>query len=192
MKAPTERLNNNAGNIHYMRGLFIGRFQPFHNGHLKGIEWALGRCDELAVAVGSTQRSFERQDLFTAGERIEMIRRALKAMKLEGRCIIIPVSDINNNALWVSHLKSLCPEFSIVFSNNPLVKLLFSEAGVKVVEVPLFDRKKCDGTYIRKLMLSGGGWRAFVPREVANFISEVKGVERLKNASTRDKSEVVR
>ncbi|NYZ79420.1 adenylyltransferase/cytidyltransferase family protein, partial [Candidatus Micrarchaeota archaeon] len=62
-----------------MRGLFIGRFQPFHNGHLKGIEWALKRCDELIIAVGSTQRSFDRMDLFTAGERIEMIRRALKA-----------------------------------------------------------------------------------------------------------------
>ena len=112
-----------------MRGLFIGRFQPFHNGHLKGIEWALKRCDELVIAVGSTQRSFDRMDLFTAGERIEMIRRALRASKLDGRCIIVPVSDINNNALWVSHLTSLCPEFQVVFSNNSLVKLLFSESG---------------------------------------------------------------
>ncbi len=175
-----------------MRGLFIGRFQPFHNGHLKGIRWALERCDELVVAVGSTQRSFDRMDLFTAGERIEMIRGVLKAGKLDGRCIIIPVSDINNNALWVSHLKSLCPEFKVVFSNNPLVKLLFSEAGMKVLEVPLFERRKCDGTYIRKLMLSGNKWRELVPPEVAEFIAESKGAERLRSISKGDKSEVVR
>jgi nicotinamide-nucleotide adenylyltransferase len=175
-----------------MRGLFIGRFQPFHNGHLKGVEWALKRCDELVIAVGSTQRSFDRMDLFTAGERIEMIKIALKAKKLDGKCIIIPVSDINNNALWVSHLTSLCPEFGVVFSNNPLVKLLFSEAGKKVLEAPVFERKRCDGTYIRKLMLSGGGWRELVPPEVAEFIAERKGVERLRRISKGDKSEVVR
>ncbi|NYZ79019.1 nicotinamide-nucleotide adenylyltransferase [Candidatus Micrarchaeota archaeon] len=156
------------------------------------MEWALKRCDELIIAVGSTQRSFDRMDLFTAGERIEMIRRALKASKLDGRCIIIPVSDINNNALWVSHLTSLCPEFQLVFSNNPLVKLLFSEGGVKVLEVPLFERKRCDGTYIRKLMLSGKKWKELVPSEVADFIAESKGVERLRSISKGDKNEVVR
>lgn len=175
-----------------MRGLFVGRFQPFHNGHLKGIEWALKRCDELVIAVGSTQRSFGRMDLFTAGERVEMIRRVLKARKLDGRCITIPVSDINNNALWVSHLTSLCPEFKVVFSNNSLVKLLFSEAGRKVLEVPLFERKRCDGTYIRKLMLSGDKWKELVPHEVAGFIAESKGVERLRSISKGDKGEVVR
>jgi nicotinamide-nucleotide adenylyltransferase len=175
----------------YMRGLFIGRFQPFHKGHLKAVEWILGRCEELVIAVGSTQRSFDSADVFTAGERAEMIRRALRAKKLDGKCIIIPVSDINNNALWVSHLGSICPEFKLVFSNNPLVKLLFSEAGRKVIEVPLFDRKRCDGTYIRKLMLSRGKWRELVPSEVAAFIAERKGVERLRSVSKGDKQGVV-
>jgi len=178
-------------NTLYMRGLFMGRFQPFHNGHARALEWILRRCDEAVIAVGSTQRSFDRTDLFTAGERVEMIRRALKARKLDGKCIIVPVSDINNNALWVSHLKSLCPEFDVVFSNNTLVKLLFSEAGKKVIEVPLFERKRCDGTYIRKLMLSGGKWRELVPKEVADFIVERKGVGRLKEVSKGDKYGVV-
>ncbi|QLJ52738.1 MAG: Nicotinamide-nucleotide adenylyltransferase, NadM family [Candidatus Fermentimicrarchaeum limneticum] len=174
-----------------MRGLFVGRFQPFHNGHMKAVEWILGRCDELVIAVGSTQRSFNRMEVFTAGERIEMMRRALKARKLDGRCIIIPVSDINNNALWVSHVNSLCPEFDVVFSNNPLVKLLFSEVGKKVVEVPLFDRKSCDGSHIRKLMLSGAKWKELVPKEVAEFIIQKRGIERLRSISKEDKYGVV-
>lgn len=178
-------------NMFYMRGLFIGRFQPFHRGHLKAIKWALERCDELVIAVGSTQRSFDSQDIFTAGERIEMIRRALKVEKLDGRCAIIPVSDINNNALWVSHISSLCPDFSVVFSNNQLVKVLFSETGKRVVGTPMFDRKGCDGTRIRKLMLSGGRWKELVPPEVAEFIVRKRGVERLKSISKGDKHGVV-
>jgi len=174
-----------------MRGLFIGRFQPFHNGHVRALEWILKRCDEVVIAVGSTQRSFDRMDLFTAGERTEMIRRVLKARRLDGKCIIVPVSDINNNALWVSHLRSLCPDFGVVFSNNPLVKLLFAEAGVKVVEVPLFERARCDGTYIRKLMLSGNKWKELVPKEVAGFIAERKITGRLKEVSKIDKYGVV-
>ena len=174
-----------------MRGLFVGRFQPFHNGHMRAVEWILRRCDELVIAVGSTQHSFHRTDVFTAGERVEMIRRALKARKLDERCIIIPVSDINNNALWVSHLTSLCPDFDVVFSNNPLVKLLFSKAGKEVVEVPMFERKRCDGTYVRKLMTKGGKWRELVPKEVAEFIDEKEGVERLRCVLKEDKYGVV-
>jgi len=36
-------------------GLIIGRFQPFHKGHLHAIEHALKEVDELIIAVGSSQ-----------------------------------------------------------------------------------------------------------------------------------------
>jgi len=36
-------------------GLIIGRFQPFHNGHLYAIKNALKKVDELVIAIGSSQ-----------------------------------------------------------------------------------------------------------------------------------------
>ena len=36
-------------------GLYIGRFQPFHKGHLNVVEEALNHCDKLIIAIGSAQ-----------------------------------------------------------------------------------------------------------------------------------------
>ena len=33
------------------RGLFIGRFQPFHYGHLAALKWILSREDEVIFAL---------------------------------------------------------------------------------------------------------------------------------------------
>ena len=55
------------------RALFVGRFQPFHYGHLHAVESILKENDELLLVVGSAQMSHEPDNPFTAGERIEMI-----------------------------------------------------------------------------------------------------------------------
>ncbi|MBP1357507.1 MAG: adenylyltransferase/cytidyltransferase family protein, partial [Sulfolobus sp.] len=39
------------------RGLYPGRFQPFHLGHLSVIKWALERVNELIILIGSAQES---------------------------------------------------------------------------------------------------------------------------------------
>jgi nicotinamide-nucleotide adenylyltransferase len=39
------------------RGLLIGRFQPFHIGHLKAIEQATSENDEVIIGIGSAQYS---------------------------------------------------------------------------------------------------------------------------------------
>ncbi|MBV9668355.1 MAG: adenylyltransferase/cytidyltransferase family protein, partial [Nitrososphaeraceae archaeon] len=59
------------------RGLFVGRFQPFHLGHLATIKFALSHIEELVVVIGSAQKSHEIRNPFTAGERIQMIKDSL-------------------------------------------------------------------------------------------------------------------
>ena len=65
----------------FNRGLFVGRFQPFHLGHLDAIEATLERVEELIIVVGSGEYSHSDKNPFTAGERVEMIRAALKEAK---------------------------------------------------------------------------------------------------------------
>jgi len=154
---------------------------------MHAINWILKQCDELIIAIGSTQHSYEVENLFTAGERTEMIHQTLKASGIADRCIIIPVPDVNNHALWVSHLNSLVPKYGIVFSNNPVVKMLFSDVAVKVKDVPLFERDKYDGTKIRRRMFTKGDWKTLVPREVSGLIDKIKGIERLEKISKGDK-----
>lgn len=168
-----------------MRGLFIGRFQPFHNGHMRVVEKALSECEELVIAIGSSQLSHSFENPFTAGERMEMIRRVLKARGLLERCTIVPIPDLNNNAIWVAHVDSLCPPYDVVYSNNPLVLRLFKEAGKNVRSSPLTRREELMGERIRMSMLEGEGWRRSVPKEVAEFLDEIKGVERLREICGR-------
>ena len=79
------------------RGLFVGRFQPFHNGHLEVIKRILTEVDELIIIVGSAQYSHRLDNPFTAGERIAMIKRALGEIGVEfSRIWIIPVPDFNH------------------------------------------------------------------------------------------------
>lgn len=169
------------------RALFVGRFQPFHNGHLKALKWILKQHDEIVIAIGSSQRSFDADNLFTAGERVEMIYRVLKAERIAQCCLIAPIPDIQNNAIWVAHVNSIVPKYSVVFSNNALVKRLFAEEGTVVESVPFFERREFDGTRIRKAMLEGGRWREFVPEEVESFVLEANALERLKAIATGDK-----
>ncbi|MEM2975778.1 MAG: adenylyltransferase/cytidyltransferase family protein, partial [Candidatus Bathyarchaeia archaeon] len=47
------------------RGLFVGRFQPFHLGHLTAVKNILKSVDELVIIVGSAQYSHRLDNPFT-------------------------------------------------------------------------------------------------------------------------------
>lgn len=167
--------------------LFIGRFQPYHLGHLAATKWILQQERKLIIGIGSAQYSHALDNPFTVGERIEMILATLEEEGLSDRCIIIPIPDIGQHALWVQVVKQYCPPFSRVYTNSPLTKRLFVEAGVEVKEIPFFERNKYDATYIRKLMIENGNWEMYVPRAVAEVIKRIGGVERIKEIVKNDK-----
>jgi nicotinamide-nucleotide adenylyltransferase len=171
-----------------MRGLYIGRFQPYHLGHQAVLEKIAREMDEIVIVIGSAQESHTLENPFTAGERMEMIWAALAKGDLRNICYVIPVQDINRNAIWVSHLQSMVPSFDAVFSNNPLVVRLFSEAEVEVRKPPMYRRDMYSGTAIRRLMREGGDWPALVPEPVASLIARMGGVERLVQVSGSDNS----
>lgn len=170
------------------RGLYVGRFQPFHNGHLDVIKYALNHVDELIVVIGSAQYSHNSYNPFTAGERLVMIRQALEAAGVDlGKLWIVPVPDVNLHMLWVSAVEGYTPQFNIVYSNEPLTRRLFMEAGYKVTDVPFFDRKVYNSTLIREKMANDDSWTALVPTAVAKFIEEIDGVNRIRDLARTDK-----
>lgn len=165
--------------------------QPVHNGHMQVISKILNEVDEIIIGIGSAQLSHELKDPFTAGERIVMISQALAEADVDpSRYYIIPMQDINFNAIWASHVKMLTPPFSIVYSGNPLVKQLFSEEGYEVRQPPLYDRLHLSGTEVRKRILTDDDWQKLVPKATADVISEINGVERIKNLSVKEISDL--
>lgn len=160
------------------RALFIGRFQPFHNGHLKVLKKLLKKYNEIIVVIGSAEQTMTFENPFTAGERIEMIRACFSSKELS-RLIIVPVRDINNHNLWVSHLCSYLPKFDKIYSNNPLVEVLFKQRDISVKKFKLLDRSICQGKIIREKMLKNKNWQRGLPSAITRFIVKIQGLERL-------------
>jgi nicotinamide-nucleotide adenylyltransferase len=170
------------------RGLYVGRFQPFHLGHLSAVKAVLEDIDELIIAVGSAQYSHTMANPFTAGERLMMVRLAVEEARLNCRLVwIVPVPDMHLHMLWVSALEGYTPRFDVVYSNEPLTRRLFTEAGYKVKGIKFFERKIYSSTDIRAKMVNGESWKKLVPESVADFITEIDGISRVRDLAKSDK-----
>ncbi len=166
------------------RGFYVGRFQPYHNGHQSVLEQIACSVDEIVIGVGSAQISHTVANPFTAGERVLMLTRSLA--DLECPFYVIPIEDVQRNALWVAHVRAMTPPFDTVYSSNPLVVQLFTEAGVNVRSLGMYERLTHSGTAIRQRMLDGEPWEHLVHPAVVDVIQEIHGVERLQRIAGSD------
>jgi nicotinamide-nucleotide adenylyltransferase len=164
-----------------VRGLFVGRFQPFHRGHLELVRRLVTGppARRLLVAIGSAEESYTWENPFTAGERFEMIARALEEAQVTG-VDVVPVADISRHALWVRYLEGLLPPFDRVYSHNPLTLMLFGRAGYATESPPLVDRARFEGVRIREKISRGQAVAELVPEAVGRYLAEIDAAARLK------------
>jgi nicotinamide-nucleotide adenylyltransferase len=175
--------------LNLSRGLFIGRFQPFHLGHKSCIDFALSKVEDLVIIVGSSERSHELRNPFTGGERILMIKESLKTdHKIDHkRILIIPLADINIHSIWSAYVGVMVPKYETLFTNDTFTKLLFEQEDIEIVEPPAYNRMELSGTVIRKKMLDGTPWKHLVPAEALQVIQYVDGESRLKQLSMQSR-----
>ena len=164
---------------HENDSMIIGRFQPFHNGHLEVIRKISEASDNMTIGIGSAQYSHTVNNPFTAGERYLMISDTLKDAGIDN-AYIVPMEDLNRHSVWVSHIVSMSPPFSVVYSNNTLTKRLFLEAGYALKDPPVYNRSEYSGTEVRRRMLCDEDWRSLVPKAVADVIDSIDGIGRIK------------
>ncbi|ABN06938.1 nicotinamide-nucleotide adenylyltransferase [Methanocorpusculum labreanum Z] len=172
-----------------IRGLYVGRFQPYHNGHKAFIQKIAEEVDELVIGIGSAQMSHTVRHPFTAGERILMISRDL--IHLDIPIYIIPLEDVKRNSLWVSHVISMCPPVTQIYTSNPLISQLFLEAGRHVVcPSGLCPHKVLSSEEWCSLVKAGDNWASYVPSDTVRVIEDVGGVERIRLITQTDESVV--
>ena len=160
--------------------LFIGRFQPFHNGHLQVIQDIINSGEKVIIAVGSAQTSHTATDPFTAHERLVMVKSALLEAGINAEDYwLMPIQDINQNQIWVKYLQNNLPEFSKVYSGSTLVKQLFREnSEIKLEELPRHNG--LSATKIRHLIASNDPtWEKHIPTTVAKYIKEKQLTKRV-------------
>lgn len=165
----------------------MGRFQPFHLGHLDLAKRILDECDEVIIAITSSQFNYLEKDPFTAGERIEMIHNSLKESSLDlSRCFVVSIENQFNVATWASYLKSALPHFDKVFSGNNYVSMLLADSGIEVVTPIFLDRTLYNATKIRSMIVSGENWKDSVPNAVYELLTKINAKNRLTVISKSD------
>jgi nicotinamide-nucleotide adenylyltransferase len=143
-------------------GLFLGRFQPFHNAHLEIVRRSFDFVKFLTIGVGSSQYSRTRINPFSYDERRGMIEDAL----VDTRDVdIMSIPDINDPPNYVKYvMKSTAyGPFDVVFTDNPYTIELFRGKFPIIIITPEGDIPR--GTQIRDWYYNGDEyWRKYVPK----------------------------
>ena len=163
-----------------MDGLLIGRFQPFHLGHLDAVLFGLSRAENLFIGIGSSNKSSEMKNPFSAEERREMIVLSTEP-SITDRIKIFDIPDVGDHKKWTFEIDKIVPKYDVVFTNDEFTKTLFEKRKISVISVVLKDREKFSGTNIRNLIIEDKNWRDLVPQGTRNVLDSINAKERLKN-----------
>ena len=162
-----------------MNGLLIGRFQPFHLGHLEALQFALSKVDKLWLGLGSSNKPIEKNNPFSADERKKMIFSSISD-SLKNKITIYFIPDLDNHVKWIEKIDTIVPTFDIVFSNDPLTDHLYSKRSVQVMTIPFLKRDQLSGTRIRDLIKSDQKWDDLVPSSTKLILENLNAQSRLK------------
>ena len=163
-----------------MNGLLIGRFQPFHLGHLEAVNFALSKVEQLYIGIGSSNKSHQLRNPFTAQERKLMITSSLDHETLK-KISIFDIPDLNDHSKWVNSIDEIIPNYDIVFSNDDFTHSLYETKNKKIIPVVLKSREDLSGTNIRKLIENDENWYNLVPDGTKTVLLKINAKNRLED-----------
>ncbi|MBA0908680.1 MAG: nicotinamide-nucleotide adenylyltransferase [Nitrosarchaeum sp.] len=162
-----------------MNGLLIGRFQPFHLGHLNALHFALSKVDKLWIGLGSSNKPIEKNNPFSAEERKQMILSSTDE-SIQQRIQIYFIPDLENHIKWIELIDTIVPKFDTIFTNDELTKHLYSKRDVCVESIPFFKRDILSGTNIRNIIFNNEKWEDLIPQGTRIFLNTLNLKDRLK------------
>ena len=163
-----------------MNGFLIGRFQPFHLGHVEAIKFALSNVEHLYIGIGSSNKSNQSRNPFTSEERHQMITSSLDKSTLQNFSIF-DIPDLDDHSKWTESVDKIIPKYDIVFSNDNFTQSLYERNDKKIIPVVLKSREDLSGTNIRKLIQTDGNWSNLVPDGTKNILLKIDAKNRLKD-----------
>jgi cytidyltransferase-like protein len=160
-------------------GVYWGRFNPPHKGHLRVIRRLRKAC-RLVVAIGSSERKNTRTDPFSARERKAMMEAYLKESGIRG-VRVVTLRD-GPSVLWaLDNLVRRCKPDILLLSTERSGLARWAKGKVKVVRFRRTGR--ISSTRIRDHIASGDpAWRKWTGRSVARLIVRADGIARIQRA----------
>ncbi len=163
-----------------MIGLYAGRFQPFHLGHLGAIRHVMSECDDVYVLICSKQGAnpLDDKNPFTFEERRQMMQ-------------LSNVFD-NDEDMFRLHFRHICDQTSdeewarvieketkdgekVCYTNNPRTQDAFQAHGYNVKNIPV-QQNGINASLIRKLIIRNEKWEHLVPDGTEQVIEDVRNV----------------
>ena len=147
--------------------IVLGRFQPFHRGHIALIEWAYEQKEStfLRIVIGSANRPQTPDNPWSWEERKEMINSWKENVHPEWNLEIIAIPDINNPPKWVKHAEKYHGKSGLILTSDKETQELYEKEKWKSKFFELEDRDTLEG------------WRV---RETCKMLSTVKEKEAVK------------
>lgn len=155
---------------HYDLLVFIGRFQPFHFGHKRVVELALGQAHQVLILVGSSYQPRTIKNPFTYDERRLMIENSMEPTEI-GRVSIRAIRDFDyNDDKWMKqvqdHVAVLTKDMTFLNGKKPSVGIIGydkDQSSWYLTAFPQWDfinvgrnyNDTIDATKIRELWLGG-------------------------------------
>ncbi len=145
-------------------GLLIGRFQPFHYGHLYLIKEGLKVVDKLVIGIGSASIFDENNPLSSEQRRI-ILNKVIKKENLKEKIIkIVELEDFFNDEKWLDNVRKILGKFDLVIGNNEWTNKIMENAGYLVRRFPYYKRYLYEGYCIRRLIKRSLNWQKRVPQ----------------------------
>ncbi len=153
----------------YSRGLIIGRFQPFHKGHLFLVRWSLKYVEHLVIGLGSSGL-IDSNNFLTDNERRLMIEKVRRREGWQARLSeILSIADFPDDEVWFKKLIQKTGFIDVVVSNNDWVVDIFTSHNLPVLKPGFYQRFNYEGLKIRQLMAQGKKWQDRLPIYLRDF-----------------------
>lgn len=173
--------------------VYIGRFQPFHNGHKRTIEHAFKLARRVIVLVGSHNTARSIRNPWTTEERFSMIRGTFSSDPVEGihdKLILAELEDYTyNDQRWVARVQEIVSGFKAIYGGGPRCKIgitgfdkdsstYYLKAFPQWALVPPDTHKVLDATDMRNLYFDHGTiLTGKLPSATAQFLLDWKSTE---------------
>lgn len=176
-------------------GVFIGRFEPFHNAHLAIVKKALEQAQTLVIIIGSAFQARTVKNPWTFDDRVRMITSCLDGDSISRVRFILAKDYLYNDNLWLTEVQQKVEEFIgesddvVLYGHNKdasshylslFPQWTFSETHV---DMPI------DATHVRKLYFEHDliGIRDLVPEPVLKFLKEFESTQEYQNLYDENK-----
>lgn len=165
-------------------GVVIGRFQPFHVGHLYMLSQVAKQADHLLILIGSSHQARTFKNPFSAAERQHMIGQSLRDAGINIPVTYRPIRDHRyDDTQWFSEVSGAVETFVKMSNTDVEVTLHGVNKDSSTWYLNSFPQwkssvtddlaKVINATDLRAFVYQGTDyWKEYVPPVVLNYLTD--------------------